>query len=83
MANPPERNYTWIYILTGVLVLFGILGLMRGDWLNGGYLLGAVGLAVWIYGKRARRPGAVRLGLIVSGAAVAVLLLDMLLEMFA
>ena len=83
MAKQPDRNYTWIYILIGVLALFGILGLAREDWLNGGYLLGAVGLAVWIYGKRTRRPGAVRVGLIISGAGVVVLLLDMLLELFA
>lgn len=83
VAKSPDRNYTWMYILTGVLALFGIMGLARGDWLNGGYLLGAIGLAVWIYGKRARRPKTVRLGLVVSGAGVAVLLLDMLLEMFS
>ncbi len=77
MENSAGRNLTWIYIFTGVLALLGIVGLVRGDWASTGYVLGAIGLGVWIYGTRRQNSVGVRIGLILAGAGLAILLFDL------
>lgn len=83
MTQASQPNFVWIYILAGVLALLGLVGLIQGDWLSTGYVLGALGLMVWIYGKRQHRQDAIRLGLIVSGAGAVILLFDMMLDLLA
>lgn len=83
MENTQTRNYIWIYILTGILALLGIVGLVRGDWVSGGYVLGALGLVVWIYGTKRRNRRTVLAGLFLAGAGVGILLYDMLRDVLS
>lgn len=83
MERAPKRNFIWIYIFTAILAVLGIVGLSRGDWVSGAYLLGAVGLVVWIYGTLRGRHRAVRLGLILAGAGLAILIADLVREFIA
>lgn len=78
MESSRKRNFTWIYIFTGILAVLGIMGLLRGDWVSGGYVLGAMGLGMWIYGTRQRKNGAGRIGLVLAGAGLAILLFDLI-----
>ena len=81
MEETAKKSYLWTYILTGILLVIGLIGLFRGDWISSGYVLGALGLLVWIYGSRRRKRGATRVGLFLAGIGVGILLYDMLKEL--